>query len=67
MRTKFYCDEMRSYCKPNDESKLKWYRDLDEDGYGDSSSFEYLLEPVEGYVSLKGDCDDSNPSLQAGG
>ena len=38
---------------------------MDEDGYGDSSSFEYSCEPVEGYVSLKGDCDDSNPSLQA--
>lgn len=37
-----------------------WYRDLDNDGYGDATnSLIYCTQPL-GYVSLSGDCDDTN-------
>ncbi|TAH40936.1 MAG: hypothetical protein EYC69_09715 [Bacteroidetes bacterium] len=36
------------------------YRDLDQDGYGDTSIFVMACQQVPGYVDMAGDCADSN-------
>lgn len=43
-----------------------WYADNDADGYGDNTiNLIDCLQPI-GYVSLDGDCDDSNDAIHPG-
>jgi len=46
----------------DNDAAVAWYPDLDGDGFGDPDNVEYACdEPVEGYLLIAGDCDDSNP------
>ncbi|NQT73944.1 MAG: hypothetical protein HQ553_14445 [Chloroflexi bacterium] len=51
----------------NGSLECRWYRDRDEDGYGDSYNDEYSYDQPEGYIATGGDCDDDddmrNPGL----
>ena len=42
------------------------YADLDGDGYGDATAPLEGCGPVEGAVTLMGDCDDDNPEVFPG-
>ena len=39
-----------------------WFFDSDGDGYGDFTVWEFGCEAPTGYVSIAGDCDDTDPS-----
>jgi hypothetical protein len=41
----------------------EWYRDLDEDGFGDLAVPEWACEIPDGYVALNTDCDDARPTV----
>jgi len=43
-----------------------FYRDGDQDGYGDPNETEQACTPSEGYVDNKDDCDDTNPEVYIG-
>lgn len=43
-----------------------WFLDQDGDGYGDPSTAISQCDPPEGYVSVGGDCDDTNRSVHPG-
>jgi len=40
-----------------------YYRDQDNDGYGDASAFVQSCTPREGFVTNDDDCDDTNPAV----
>ena len=42
------------------------YRDADEDGHGNDSSFLCQESVPEGYVMIPGDCDDNDPLVYPG-
>ncbi|WP_420578558.1 MopE-related protein [Ekhidna sp.] len=48
------CDGIKTYT---------WYEDLDEDGFGNSESFEVAAEQPSGYVDNDEDCDDDDASI----
>ncbi len=65
------CESGGGYCKFIDEGLPvvgTYYQDTDEDGYGDpSTEFEScLVSPPVGYVSVGGDCNDTNPNINPG-
>jgi hypothetical protein len=43
-----------------------WFRDLDDDDYGDSSTFDYACDAPSGYVANNDDCDDWCASCHPG-
>lgn len=45
---------------------IRWYEDLDGDGFGKSDTFVATCSPPAGWVALDGDCDDSNPGIFPG-
>ena len=46
---------------------LPFYRDNDNDGYGDPNDQIMACSPPEGYVSNPNDCDDTNAMIHPGG
>ncbi|PLY01246.1 MAG: hypothetical protein C0624_10795 [Desulfuromonas sp.] len=48
------------------DGTLTFYVDLDGDGYGDVTDTTVAETPPEGYVSLDGDCDDTNSDINPG-
>ncbi len=49
-----------------DESSGDYYRDVDGDSFGAPGSPIKSLEPIEGYVKNKRDCDDNNADIFPG-
>jgi hypothetical protein len=45
---------------------LAWYPDADGDGYGSKEGVIYGCEPLPGYSTMPGDCDDTNASIHPG-
>lgn len=41
-------------------NEFTYYPDNDQDGYGDNSQGQKSCEPIEGYITQGGDCDDNN-------
>ena len=66
------CDGVDNNCDGvvDEGVKTVWYLDYDGDGYGDSSSFFSACSAPSTYVSVSGDCDDTdsayNPGATAG-
>jgi hypothetical protein len=59
-------DELDNNCdKRIDEGFIiqSYYRDRDDDGFGNKSSVVMTLLPPEGYVSDNRDCDDNNATI----
>jgi len=54
------CDEDLDRCVPPPACDLPnaWFRDADDDGYGDVSDVRRACEAPAGYVARFGDCDD---------
>jgi alpha-tubulin suppressor-like RCC1 family protein len=54
------CDERMDACEAPPECELPrvWYRDSDEDGYGDPADARRACMAPTGYVARFGDCDD---------
>jgi hypothetical protein len=47
-------------------SSTTYYQDQDGDGYGSSGNTVTSCSPVAGYVTIGGDCDDSNADINPG-
>jgi hypothetical protein len=45
---------------------LVWYRDADDDGYGNSDATTEACTAPDGYSAMGGDCDDSDPDVHPG-
>ena len=45
---------------------VEWYRDADEDGYGDATISDTECYEPSGYVADDQDCDDTNPDIYPG-
>ena len=45
---------------------IRWYEDLDGDGYGTGDTFVTTCSPPAGWVARDGDCDDSNAGIFPG-
>jgi hypothetical protein len=63
------CDGIDNNC--NDEVDegvvLTWYLDFDHDGHGTDDAFPYTAcEPLDGYVALNDDCDDTSAMAYPG-
>ena len=47
----------------DDVIQSTYYPDLDEDGFGDSSTPTDLCAPQIGYTQMGNDCNDNDPSI----
>ncbi len=47
----------------DDAAPGTWYQDADGDGYGDDESLVETCEPDDDYVTVGGDCDDSDDTI----
>ena len=66
------CDTVDNDCDgATDEADAtnagSWYRDLDKDGFGNSSKSTSSCNQPSGYVSDKTDCDDTDANAHPGG
>ena len=53
-------------CDSNDASvgaERAWYRDVDEDGFGDEADVTYGCDRPDGYAAEPGDCDDTDSTI----
>lgn len=57
------CDDLTDDQDPTVTGVLKWYEDLDGDGFGKTDVFEQRCDPPENSSPLDGDCDDIDASL----
>ncbi|MEW6076336.1 MAG: PilC/PilY family type IV pilus protein [Thermodesulfobacteriota bacterium] len=61
------CDGIDNDCDGDrDEGCVRWYRDSDDDTYGDPAvSFESVSQPA-GFVGMAGDCNDTDAAIHPG-
>ncbi|TDG13462.1 hypothetical protein E2F43_07945 [Seongchinamella unica] len=60
-------DNRDNNCDGNiDEQLLTYFRDVDGDGYGVETGSMSSLEPLPGYTTEAGDCDDNNSDIFPG-
>ena len=59
------CDSLDNDCNGyvDEGVATAWYLDADGDGYGDQWTGVYACSPVEGRITMGGDCDDTNPAI----
>ena len=50
----------------NEEDMTTFYRDADQDGYGDTDDFQTAFLAPEGYVTDNSDCDDNDTYIHPG-
>ena len=53
-------------CDSSDASvgaERAWYRDVDEDGFGDEADVTYGCDRPDGYAAEPGDCDDTDSTI----
>ncbi len=62
------CDGIDNDCDSqiDEDGTTVFYRDLDGDGYGNTSFMQLGCTPPAGYVALAGDCNDSNANIHPG-
>ncbi|MFT4974743.1 MAG: hypothetical protein ACI8S6_000626, partial [Myxococcota bacterium] len=62
------CDEIDNDCDGSIDEGVtsSWYLDGDGDGYGGASAEEACSAPTSSYVSVDGDCDDSDADYSPG-
>jgi hypothetical protein len=63
------CNERDDDCDDEVDEGLEiptWYRDADEDGYGDPEFESEVCSAPSGYVATGGDCDDLDPLTNPG-
>jgi hypothetical protein len=61
------CDGTDNNCDGlTDEGCTTYYRDADEDGYGDASDSQIDTSPPSGYVPNSDDCDDTDDMVYPG-
>lgn len=65
------CDEIDNDCdeeidEPGALGPATWYRDADDDGYGDPGYREEACSPSDGFVEDNTDCDDDNAQINPG-
>jgi hypothetical protein len=65
------CDHLDNNCdgEIDEDSALDvvtWYRDADDDGYGDAGIISAACDAPEGYLSDGTDCDDADASVNPG-
>ena len=56
-------------CDSDDASvgaERAWYRDVDEDGFGDEADLTYGCDQPDGYAAEAGDCDDTDSAISPG-
>lgn len=57
-----FCDRIDQNCNGDIDDEpvdgTPYYSDLDGDGYGGISSVTYSCEPLDGFITTGGDCDD---------
>src|SRR5436190_2191641 len=63
------CDGIDNNCNGNADGSdadgaTDWYRDVDEDGWGDAGDMRKGCEAEAGYVPDRGDCDDTNRMIR---
>ncbi len=59
------CDDVDNNCDGRVDEGLTaaWYRDADQDGYGDAGDVVTDCRQPDGYVAVVGDCDDTDPAV----
>ncbi|QEC44074.1 putative secreted protein (Por secretion system target) [Pseudobacter ginsenosidimutans] len=59
-------DDCDGQVDENCPASKTWYRDNDNDGYGDEAHSVQSADKPAGYVDRKGDCNDNNPNIHPG-
>jgi hypothetical protein len=59
------CDQLVNDADPDADVRT-WYRDADQDGYGDDLVTRAACAEPDGYLALGGDCDDEDPAANPG-
>ena len=62
------CDSVDNNCDGQVDEGLGsvWYRDLDQDGFGDAATSESACDAIEGYVDNGDDCNDDDAAFHPG-
>ena len=60
------CNGIDDDCSGGDNGGSTWYRDTDNDGYGNGAVTQVSCTKPPGYVSNNTDCDDGNANINPG-